>query len=285
MWYELLRFFSRKELVQLHFANRFFGKAIQTLKLPALHIINKLKIKGMKQGALDINYCVVTEEDDSGNILGETHFAGKNFQPPNYVRFAKVILYTLVINDDLMQCLKQHKVVFTKCLFGFFSEYIHEETAIDTIKVLMDDVFTDCRGITIIPHEWNSIKQLKICSLAGVNECNSVRFVCKMPLTIEDPFYESIFEWLHANKETKRKLVLNGFRGCEPTLRQLMTKFPNDVEPHPYVLYVTDVDDSFLSEFDNFSAKNSTTGEEMVSLLFINDENDLIFCLTRAFAD
>ncbi|KAI1694856.1 hypothetical protein DdX_19905 [Ditylenchus destructor] len=205
MWYELLRFFTRKELVQLHFANRFFGKAIRELKLPALHIINKLKIKGMKQGAVDTNYCVITEEDDGGNILGETHLASKNFQPPNYVRFTKVILYTLVINDDFMQCLKQHKAVFTNCLFGFFSEYIHEETAIDTIKCLMDDVSTDCRGITMIPHEWNSVKQLKICSLAGVNERHSLSFQCKMPLATEDPFFESMLEWLHGNKGSKKK--------------------------------------------------------------------------------
>ncbi|KAI1695122.1 hypothetical protein DdX_19758 [Ditylenchus destructor] len=241
MWYELLRYFSRKELVKLQSTNKFFDKAIRELKLPALHVINKLKIvMDDDEDGQDAAMCFIVDEDSSGNIV--RHIQVEYFSPPNYVRFYEVVLIIFVPSADFLERLKQHKASFTDSVF------LLHETDIETMKFFLREVFTECQHITMHLDEWTATSQQKIFSLTGLHNCNSVNLQSdQMMLHPEDPL-----------------------------------KFMDDVEPHFYMLYATNVDASFLNEFADFSAQNAITDEEMFSHMFFDDDDGVIFCLIRA---
>ncbi|KAI1720444.1 hypothetical protein DdX_05838 [Ditylenchus destructor] len=318
MWYELLRYFSRKELVKLQFGNRFFKKAIRELKLPALHLIENLFILRDDE---DNTACFVCNDDcfNEEEDYDDKIIRIQDFCPPNYVRFSSVILCTLVMGIDFVQRLKQHKIVFNNCAFGFYGKDVQEKSttnlwiesmikgflgrlpflnyilpgseeypptilsADDTMKMLMEDVFTDCENIKcVLTDQWPSIRQLKLCSISGVYNCGIVYLSGdKMVLSADDPFFESVLEWLQFGEKTERRmLVLKGFVGYEVLLRKLMTEFANDAQPHFYVLNMYDLDANFFVEFAYFHNKNTTTGEEMISRLIVHD-NNLLFSLVR----
>ncbi|KAI1703869.1 hypothetical protein DdX_14612 [Ditylenchus destructor] len=277
MWYELLRFFSRKELVILQFGNRFFAKAIRDLKLPALHFIARLAIGMINRPKMGIFYFVGTEVNADKLIPGDT------FCPPSYVRFSEITLTTLVIDGDFMERLKKHKITFTNCAFVFFKLNVHEEPANEAMKTLMEDVFTECTKVNLYTKGWTSAKQLKLCTLPGVYKCNTLFFDGdKMVLSTEDPFFESMIEWLHSGRgSTEKCIFLQGIAGSEALLRKLITKFADDVECHTYRIYIFDLQDDFLNEFAGFYAANTTTGECMFSHVHFDDVDGANFSLSR----
>ncbi|KAI1702910.1 hypothetical protein DdX_15244 [Ditylenchus destructor] len=265
MWYELLRFFSRKELVILQFGNRFFAKAIRDLKLPALHFIARLAIGMINLPNMGI-FCFV------GTGVNEKH-PSDTFCPPSYVRFSKIILTTLVIDGDFMERLKKHKITFTNCAFVFFKLNVHEEPANEAMKTLMEDVFTECTKVNLYTKGWTSAKQLNLCTLPGVYKCNTLSFDGdKMVLITEDPIFESMIEWLHSSRGSTEKCIF-----CEA-----LRKFVDDVECHTYVLGIFDLQEDFLHEFADFSAANTTTGEHMLSYANFDDVGGSNFALTSS---
>ncbi|KAI1727746.1 hypothetical protein Ddc_05063 [Ditylenchus destructor] len=81
MWYyELFRFFSRKELAKLQFGNKFFTNAIRELKLPPLHFIDRLIIINFPN--MEIVYFIGKEKISVDKLI-----PGEDFCPPSYVRF------------------------------------------------------------------------------------------------------------------------------------------------------------------------------------------------------
>ncbi|KAI1715322.1 hypothetical protein Ddc_10976 [Ditylenchus destructor] len=281
MWYELLRFFSRKELVKLQFGNRFFTKAIQKLKLPALHFIDRLDILMGYRPNIKIVYFTGFLKD---GVNADKLIPGNKFCPPSYVRFSTVALTgTLIIDDDFMERLKKHKISFTNCVFSFHAYDVHEESANETMTTLMQDVFTECSKVFLRTKEWTSVKQLKFCTLPGVYKCNMLTFIGdKMVLSTEDPLFESMFEWLYSSRGSTKKLFrLKGIAGCEALVRKLTTKFVDDIECHTYGLCVQNLQEDFLNEFADFSAVNTTTGESMQSYAGFNDDGDATLFLKR----
>ncbi|KAI1715319.1 hypothetical protein Ddc_10973 [Ditylenchus destructor] len=277
MWYELFRFFSRKELVKLQFGNRFFDKAIQELKLPALHFIDRLLITTINLPNMGIVYFIGKGEYSADKLI-----PGEEFCPPSYVRFSTVALDTLIIDGDFMERLKKHKITFNKCEFDFYASNVHEESANETMTTLMQDVFTECSVIFFFTNEWTSVKQLKLCTLAGVYNCDTLFLDCdKMVLSIDDPLFESMFKWLHSSRGSTMKLILEGIAGCEALVRKLTRQFMDDIECRPFVLRVHNHQEDFLNEFDGFFAENTTTGESMLSHAQFNDNGDAKFCLKR----
>ncbi|KAI1708932.1 hypothetical protein Ddc_14138 [Ditylenchus destructor] len=276
MWYQLFRFFSRKELVKLQFGNRFFDKAIRESKLPALHFIDRLVIINLPN--MGIVYFI-----GKGEISDDKLIPGEEFCPPSYVRFSEVTLTTLIIDGDFMERLKKHKITFTNCVFTFDARNVHEESANETMKTLMQDVFTECSKVLLNTNKWTSVKQLKFCTLPGVYKCDKLFFDGdKMVLSIDDPLFESMFEWLYSSRgSTKKVIVLKGIAGCEALLRKLTTKFVDDIECHTYGLCVYGLQEDFLNEFDGFSAVNTTTGERMRSNADFDDDGDARFFLSR----
>ncbi|KAI1715311.1 hypothetical protein Ddc_10965 [Ditylenchus destructor] len=279
MWYQLFRFFSRKELVKLQFGNRFFDKAIQESKLPALHFIDQLHIAMMNLPDMGIVYFI-----GEGEFSADKLIPGEEFCPPSYVRFSEVILTgTLIIDDDFMERLKKHKITFTNCVLIFHARDVHEESANETMTTLMQDVFTECSVIFFFTNEWTSVKQLKLCTLPGVYKCDTlIMYSNQMVLSIDDPLFESMFEWLYSSRGSTKKLIrLKGIAGCEALVRKLTTKFVDDIESHTYALRVHDLQEDFLNEFNGFFAENTTTGESMRSYAEFDDDGDAGLFLKR----
>ncbi|KAI1729717.1 hypothetical protein Ddc_02376 [Ditylenchus destructor] len=214
MWYELVRFFSRKELVKLQFGNTFFVKAVRNLKLPALHIIDRLHIATINYPNMETVYFI----GDNAN----KYIPGAELCPPSYVRFSEVILSCpLIIDGDFMDRLKKHKITFTNCALYLNAHNVREGSANETMKTLMEDVFTECNKVVVNVNEWTSVKQLKLCTLPGVYKCDELfLYSDNMELSIDDLLFESMFEWLYSSRgNTKKFFALNGILGCEPLLR------------------------------------------------------------------
>ncbi|KAI1731048.1 hypothetical protein Ddc_03774 [Ditylenchus destructor] len=261
-WRDMFPFFSRKEIVQLQLCSRFFVSAAQKVNIGALHVIDNLFISRSEVSNTFI--FAMCKYDSVGMPDQMTRIA--DFCPPDYVRFSDVTL-CLFLDADLLQLLQAHKIVFSGCTLWFIPIFINQESANEAFNALMEHVFTGCREINLNFDGWNSASQLNICSPSGMQKCDILHLKANdMILGAEDPFLESIFEWLHSNTKTgKKELMMDRFEGCEPLLRKLIQKFPDEMEPHQYQAWVSNLDGDFLNDFWEYSARNPKTQEELIA--------------------
>ncbi|KAI1695718.1 hypothetical protein DdX_19437 [Ditylenchus destructor] len=275
-WRDLIPYFSRKELVKLQFASRFCVKAIEKLNPATLHVIGKLRIEASDFD--DTVHCLIFKKGK----LRRCHVV-EDFRPPDYARFSEVTVGTLTINANTLECLKTCKTVFSGCHLWIIPFEISNETANETMRTLMEEIFTDCCEIGVFLNGWNSANQLNICSLSGVYKCDELHLDGdRMHLSVQDALFESMFEWLH-NKPGKgtRKMTLKNFEGCEPLLLRLMLEFTIDVEPRKYLLCVNNLEGNFLNEFAGYSAKSPGNGEKLIATGFMDIEDGYVLCLHR----